>query len=862
MRKLLISATLASAMGLGGCGGETIEDIKAEAKVQRPASRMVFDPSNGALPLPTDLLLALVKQTQDGTLEVPDEVAQGAAGEMPNYADPGVVLGALDGWSTQYPFSLSTTHPAGISLQAESLSVPGAVRIFKGSIGGDINDPDCATAPLLSGCKIEAELQFGKDFVTRANGNDISIIPLKPFEGATSYYIAVTDKLKSSDGQSVKSSTSYESLSADINTLPLSTASQLALQGLINSYEAVIATQGGVAQDSIIYAGTFTTQTTDSISHTVKGLQIGAFAQAVAGGMSPSEAGQFLPVIAVTEGATATAFEFIAPSLLGANALASLASVGLDTCDGLLAAMANPASPLFATASQTFAQVGAFCAADLKQGSINLPYYLSPSKPLTQSWNAACTNGLALQTIGADKIPGLIANGTVTVGANNDLCQAATSGRLLDLDLSNLGITDYRHLTRYSPIPQRKGRNPDGTETLAVQMTVPDAAVVNLIASIPGSSIAPVTKPENGWPVVILSHGITSKKEDFLAITGALSLAGFATVAIDHPLHGSRGFVMEDGTVINASAGLGGNTTHFFNLQSLLTFRDNGRQGVVDQLGLRLGLNAVVDMTGGSVQLDSSNVFFVGQSLGSMIGVGAVDGANTSLAAVNPALAAFDSMYQIKATSLAVPGGGVIGFLFDSPSFGPLVKGSILVQASTAFQQFVGQYAAENGMEFASAIPAAFATYAPQMSAQQMAEAATLFNEFGFVAQSVLDSADPVNYIGAIKNTPVHMLEQIGGGVNDDGSTALADQVIPNTAALPLSGTEPLAALMGLEGVSTTTPGKGLVRFTSGSHSSLLNPGPSAATTMEQQLQVANYFASTLLGQPMIVVTDESVVAN
>lgn len=859
MRKLLISASIASVLGLAGCGSETIEDVRENTPVERPASRMVFDPAAGVLPIPTDLLLAVVQQTQDGTLEVPDEVAQGAVGDI-DYTDPGVVLGALDGWSPNFPFSLSTTHPAGITLDATSVATPGSVRVFKGSIGGDINDADCATQPPLTGCKIEEELTFGVDFVTQASGNDIQIIPLKPWEEATSYYIAVTTGVTGSDGQPVAPSTSYESLSQDINEFPLSTESQLALQGLINSYEAVLASQGGVSQDSIIFSATVTTQVADTIYNTHKGVQIAPFAQALAAGLPPEQAAQFLPVIPVGEGIAPTAYEVLGPTILGAETWAGLSAVGLDSCTGLTAALADPTNPLFPTASQVFAQAGPFCAASLKSGSVNLPYYLSTEAPLTEWWNAACTNGLAILTIGPENIPGLIESGAIGVGPNNDLCQAATGGTLLDLDLTNLGINDYRHVTRYSPVLETKGRNADGTETLQVQITVPDENIVNLIASL-NPAISPITKPEAGWPVVVLGHGITSKKEDFLAISGALSLAGFATAAIDFPIHGSRGFVMEDGTIINASGGFGGSTTDYFNLTSLLTARDNNRQGIVDILGLRLGLNAVVDTTGGSVQIDGSNAFYVGQSLGSILGSSAVNAANTSLAAVNPALAPFDAMYQFKGVSLGVPGGGIAGFLLESPSFGPLVKGSLLFEVSTDFQQFVIAFAQENGIPVEQAIAPAYLAFEAAYP-EVIEQVQPVFNEFTFVAQTVLDSSDPINMTSAIVDTPVHMIEQVGGGVNDDGSTALPDQVIPNTTSLPLSGTEPLAAVMGLQGVSSTTPGRGLVRFITGSHSSLLSPSPSAAATLEQQAQVAAYLQSTLLGQPTIVITNEDVVQN
>lgn len=861
MKRLLVSVGITAALGLTGCGGESLQDIQADTVVERPASRIMFDPSNGVLPVPTDLLFALAAQTQDGTLEMPDEVAGKANGGSPDLGNPSVALGALDGWSTQQAFTISTSHPAGITLDAASVSTPGAVRIFKGAIGGDLNDADCTTASPLTGCKVNEELTFGVDFVSQASGNDIAIVPLKPFEGSTSYYVVLTDSLKASDGKPLKASTTYELVSLPISSEPLSSDSQLALQGLINSYEAVLVSQGGVDADSIIYTSTFTTQSTEGIFNTLKGIQIGGFAAALGQGASPAIAAQYLPAIVVDASQQKTAFDVLATALLSAEQLAGLEQVGLNSCSALITTLGTPDSPLFATAASTFAQVGPFCAAQVSQGSINLPYYLSTTAPLTDAWQAACTNGLALRGIGAESIPTLIANGTLPVGPYNDLCQAASGGKLLDLDVSALGIDDGRHVTRYSPIVAPKGRNADGTETITVQVTVPDAAVVAVLASL-SSSIQPIVKPEAGWPVVIMTHGITSKKEDILALSGALSLAGFATVAIDHPLHGSRGFTLEDGTIINASTGFGGSTTDYFNLSSLLTARDNNRQAIADVLGLRLGLNALVE-TSGVVDIDASNVYLAGQSLGSIIGTSVVTMANTSLGSVNPALAAFDSMYAFKGVGLNVPGGGIAGFLLESVAFGNLVKGSLFAASSTEFQQFLGAYAQANQLPVASAIAPAYVEFSQGFNAEQQAAAQSLFSQFSFAAQTILDPGDPNTYALALgaQDTAVYMAEVIGGGTNDDSSTALPDQVIPNYVP-PLSGTEPLAGLIGLAGVSSTTPGNGLVRFIAGEHSSLLNPSLSVATTLEMQSQIASFFASDQLGQATIVITNPTVVAN
>jgi hypothetical protein len=95
----------------------------------------------------------------------------------------------------------------------------------------------------------------------------------------------------------------------------------------------------------------------------------------------------------------------------------------------------------------------------------------------------------------------------------------------------------------------------------------------------------------------------------------------------------------------------------------------------------------------------------------------------------------------------------------------------------------------------------------------------------------------------------------VGGGNNDDGSTALTDQVNPVTTSLPLIGGHPLADIMGLPNVSTTALGSGGVRFISGNHSSLLSPSPSAAT----QSQGVSFVVS---GGANIIVSDTSVVEN
>ncbi len=184
-----------------------------------------------------------------------------------------------------------------------------------------------------------------------------------------------------------------------------------------------------------------------------------------------------------------------------------------------------------------------------------------------------------------------------------------------------------------------------------------------------------------------------------------------------------------------------------------------------------------------------------------------------------------------------------------------------MAASSTDFQAFLGAFAQANSIPLEAAIAPAFDEFEAGLSATQLAGINATFGEFVFAAQSITDAADPNNYAAMLAANSTFMFhEVVGGGTNDDGSTAVSDQVIPNSTvnSPTFAGTEPLAAFAGLSGVSTTTTGNGLVRFIAGGHSSLLSPSPSLAVTTEMQTQAASFFVTG----GTIVVNDTSVIAN
>jgi Pla-1/cef family extracellular lipase len=396
----------------------------------------------------------------------------------------------------------------------------------------------------------------------------------------------------------------------------------------------------GADKDSIIYTMAMTTQSTTDVLFTVKNLLAAPLA----------EEGGTPPIISVSD--------------TGFNVAQAFASQGMVLSPDLTA--------LYSTA-QIYA------------GSVTLPYYLgvptaeNMKAPLNDWWKGLCDSGAMLAGLAASN-PEAIPEGPLS--ESDGVCMAVSAAAGLPApglrDLSSVMQLDVeRNLTKFSPVPA-----PRAMPAIEVQMTNP--VISETTNAVRASYDLPelTAIPASGWPVVILQHGITSKKEDMLAITGILSTFGFATVAIDHPLHGSRGFDVDGDDIddINASTV---SATNYMNLESLLTTRDNLRQSAADMLGLRLGLNAVV-----GAPIDKSQVHFLGHSLGAITGINLVALANAPLN--NEAI---DRAFRITSNTQAMPGVMIANFLMESGAFGNLIKANLTYNSSPDFKALVdGEY--------------------------------------------------------------------------------------------------------------------------------------------------------------------------
>lgn len=851
MKKLMLSVAIASALGLSGCSGDSISDIKEDVvnngEAQLPLSRISFDPANSVVPVPNDLLFS---GTTDGTLNFPGETVE--AGEAINYFDPSTALGALDGWSPIAPMSIAVDLVDGVTLNATTVSQPGAIRVFEATTGGPLSsDVECQAEASVTACKMGDELTFGVDFVSVASGDSIVMVPIKPFKAKQSYVIAVTNLVEDSNGNAIAPSTTYESVRLDVDTLPLPLDTQLQLQTIINSYEDGLSSSG-VDTDTVIYSALFTTQSTEDVLATAKISMLVSpptLTPFISNGFNVGQALAASGTIDLTTDAGLTAFTSASKADVYSSTLNTAHYLEIPTAENCVLTTESPTpntencpslfSYFTAMGDSPITVLGALASGVLPIESFGAQY--AAQAPLFG--RADVYDGNPANLVGLNFTIDVV----VGADANGDPITQA------------FPLDSTRHLTKFNPLPKAKS-----VEQIPVLITVPNTG----------------TMPANGWPVMIYQHGITTVKETLFAFAGAMADAGFVVVAIDHPLHGERvgELTAANGLVVPIGASdtdiphpvipdsiltVDGNSTSYLNLASLLTARDNVRQSEIDILALRVSLNAMASDS--TLSIDVNNVSFYGHSLGGLTGVTAVAEANQPT--INPLTGTLldSNPYVIKAASFLAPGGGIPGFLLESPAFGGLVRSGLTT--SDTFQEALITTAAAQGISEIQL--AELEVGAPeQYNALVDAVYGPFSAQFNFAAQSIMDSSDPINYASIIagNTNAMHLMEVVGDGANN-----LPDQVIPNTTVgSALAGTEPLATYMGLDSISSTTVDtngvRGIVRFTDGHHSSLLtnsldNGGSTeagnTAVLVEMQTELATFMAT---GGTTILINDDSVV--
>jgi len=366
----------------------------------------------------------------------------------------------------------------------------------------------------------------------------------------------------------------------------------------------------------------------------------------------------------------------------------------------------------------------------------------------------------------------------------------------------------------YVPPFDQFGLDPTSTNiTIANPLPVlTSMETVPLIVTVPNANSG-FSKPAEGWPVVIYQHGLTRNRTDALALADSIAMAGYVVVSMDQPLHGvvpdvapelapfyientpfapiahERTFDADYWNNVTGALGPDGimdsSGRNAMNLANLLASRDNIRQAEADLSILALSLQNMSIDGDASPDLNAFNVAVVSHSAGGFVAVPFV--------AIEPIV----SRLYVGAT-----GGGIIRTL-NGGHFGP-----------DFVQPFLSAFA---GIEVGT----------PE------------FEQFLIAAQTVLDSADSINWAAEVASngTPV-----IHNQVQEDGT-------VPNTVSgAPLAGSEALNKVLNLAGYSTSQANveglHGVARFLQpADHESLFRP-IYPEVTVEMQHQMVTFIAS------------------
>ncbi|WP_265462953.1 VolA/Pla-1 family phospholipase [Aeromonas salmonicida] len=802
MKKKLIYAAVVSAL-LAGCGGS--DDNKGDTSSYLD---YLLTGSNAVRPS------ALAARASDGTLKFSTETA--------DLSNPVSAMSTLDGWSTTQAIQIVPVTSSGIQVQA-----PTAAE-FSASVAPLYLLELAFDSAALRPNGVKKVLTYGVDFVVAASAGKLNLVPLKPLNPSSYYMIVATDSLKDSTGSPVRAGSDYSNYKNNAG----SNAQEQTINGLIALQEGLFKAATGIATDHVIFSDWFGTQSGADVLVAVKG----AAASVVLQGLDAAKVWK--------------------QDALGNTSLPGTYTLAVTGNDDFLTQLDNeqflPQEQKDAIAAAVAASptlTGIAGMTKVYTGTVKLPYFLSSpatagswDKAKTQSWHGAIPSLYAIANalkasdseviaglVGAGVDPALLAELMADPTRQSELL--AEASKLVGVTLTSGGkpLDAEQNIGRFNPLP-----------ALEEVQSVP----MRIFAAAPLANIT---------DVIIYQHGVTSVKENAYALAlgqigaGITASKNVAVVVIDHPLHGERGFALSGSM---ATVTTSDNPTPYLNLSYLTVARDNLKQSVADLLGLRMavGLANSQNAIGSAGNL---KVHFLGHSLGAIAGANLLAVANQPIG--NPTA---DALFKFDTGGLAMPGGGIAPLLLNSPTFGPTIKMGVLTGGSAELKAAFTAYAPN----CQTAVPTCFVNeFLPSLGATTQAAAASTLQSYSFAAQSVLDSADPINLASGIKaDFPLFATEIVG-----DGALSLSDQVIPNSiASAPLGGTEPLFKLLALQPLTATgAANHHAARFVAGGHSSLLAPDenfdPTGAVTTEMQTQFGSFFMS---GGTAVQVTDSSLL--
>ncbi|USH01611.1 lipase [Grimontia kaedaensis] len=755
VNKKLVVLAVSSALGLTACGGEaelsggttnnSYEDYIQESLKSPTQIDFQLAGAGSNVPGPSFILM---NQT-DGTLDIP-------TGGDNALSNPAAAMGTMDGWPVSMPMVLSFKG-AGL---ADGFATTG-ISIVKLTEGLTDENPS-----------VERVLQVGVDFnvMTSADSDSAVVIFTQPLEASSEYAFAITNAFTDTNGEAVGMTSSYATLISQTN--PTVVDSLKAASAVTQGVNAIFAATG-IQPEDIVYSSWFSTQSVGNTLYATKA--------------------------AIATGAEAGNFNTVWKGSANPNGVdmsqAYLMSVPASGQDYAAAIQADSNFSAFVDPDGTVAPalIGAYAAGTVTvtNGTVKLPYFLEKD---ASSWNTTpFESGMPSLAVISSALSDTGEASTVTqqlVQAGIDVSKLTDDTseqlKLIGLTLENSTgsqLDSERVITGYSPVPQVKS-----------------------LDDVPFILFTPTTTT-GAMELVIYQHGITSAKESAYAfaanlINGAKGLGkDIAILAIDQPIHGERS--------LDATRSANVDPTNYLNLSYLPVGRDNLRQSILDNVGLRAAVSisqgaglfgstplATLDDT----TTNSPSLF--GHSLGGITGFGTVATANNTLGSADA-----DNLFKYSRIAAANTGGQIVNLLIASGSFGPLIVDTVTAGVSDAEKEGV-------------------------------------LNQFAYAAQTVLDTVDPLNLVSLNDATETNVLN----GLPIYMQQVKDDDTVPNSVATaPFAGTIPLATILGLNEVTqastATSGGRNFTKFSNvGHHSSVIAPQDvnladlSHTTEMQSQL--------------------------
>jgi len=958
-------------------------DVTPEELAAQRGVFPIFDPANSKLPLGLDLIMAKASSTDGSAdtnkAGKPDENPVTNAIDR---LDGGIgVLNPIDipmsGSITTDPTVLATSvyliqltnkdtnndpdqNNDADSPLTDALNILDIVGIEGPDANADGQPDDARIAPvaeIMNGAASiptatqtpgAAKIKVEAISVNGGTNNVLRISPLEPLKPRTKYIVAVLKQLQDASGNQINSDINYEKITG---TEQLSVSSFEAVRGALNAWEQVAAgaitnvvqsqnPAASVSADDLAITGAFTTVSTDTVLTGMATAAIGA-SQFLQGAIASSVKSQVRADTTLDQTDYAARWDDINEKYTGI----ATAGVVSDAQGELISSILNqtdyesslpvPRTTNFLTTLATDNSLANLPnGGTIIQGQIKLPYYMGI--PEQASGTSASTAAIAAvqgtlmsadtgiddfietQLAKASVRSAALAQEPAVVIAHGDVTEEQIAGAKTQLPTIPPADADGNtYVNGRYPFPQKTG-----DVYSPVMIHLPDTGADSGTAQAPNIECGSAAAAGAGalCPVVIYVHGIGGNRSHSLALAnGGLSAAGYATVAIDLPLHGvapilqgaadsALAFSVDTASGSQVAAAVDADETYanlierhfgygtsatgvltplvyddpttestnealaatqyptlmsnssaaaFINLSTFAVTRDLMRQAVMDLLNLSASL-ATMDFDGHEgPDFDTSNVHVVGHSLGSIIASTFVNTLNSAKGAYAQVAGHPDYLPAVSSLSLVTPGGGLARLLENSPSFAGSPTASPL---------------ASDGMN-----PNPEFGLLAKLGANNITQGTSTLESFLSVFQATVDSVDPMAIATAdgLDAANILAIEVVGDGTDANKP----DQTIPNaasgddgTATAPLglankaylSGTDPLVGAKGLNLTTNSALAGGgnrqLLRVTKGGHSSILS-ATSADELLSQAFQIEAVTSFIVTGGAAISVTQSTTNA-